>query len=116
MKIENLTKGTTLVKNCKAANSFLTRFMGLMGKDSLPEESGLILTPCNSIHMFFMKFPLDIVFVDKNNMVVHVIESIRPWKFSKIVSNGHSTIELPVGSIEKSKTTVGDRLQLIIEN
>lgn len=113
MRIENLTKGTTLSFNCEIANSFWKRFMGLMGKDNLPQGNGLVIVPCNSIHMFFMKFPLDIVFIDKNNIVVYVIENIKPWRASKIIRKAHSVIELPVGTIKSSQTYVGDQLEII---
>ncbi len=113
MKILNHSKKTQIADTCRIAKNFFPRFMGLMGKKNLSEGSCLIITPCNSIHMFFMKIPLDIIFIDKNSKVLHIIESIKPWRISKIIRNSHSVIELPVGTLSKSKTTIGD--QLIIE-
>jgi uncharacterized protein len=112
MKITNKTKSTILAEHCAAADTFMSRFMGLMGKKSLPAGHGLLITPCNSIHMLFMKFALDIVFIDKNNTVVQVIENIRPWKTSKIIWKAHNTLELPVGTVQKSGTQVGDVLEI----
>lgn len=113
MKVVNTTKKTTLCTNCKVANNFISRFIGLMGKKNLPEGNGLLITPCNSIHMFFMNMPLDIIFIDKNNMIVHLLENIKPWSLSGIMHGSCSAIELPSGTIKKTSSSVGDRLQFI---
>lgn len=112
MKIVNRTKNTILAEDCKAADTFWSRFLGLMGKQGLPAGGGLLITPCNSIHMFFMKIPLDILFIDKKNCVVHLMENIRPWRVSPIIRNACSTIELPAGAIRESRTEVGDALDI----
>lgn len=112
MRITNTTKETILADNCKIADTFFTRFMGLMGKDGLSKRSGLLITPCNSIHMFFMKFPLDVVFIDTNYKVVHLEENIVPWRVSKIIWESASVIELPIGTIKESRTEIGDILYL----
>lgn len=111
MRISNTSKNTVLATDCSVAGTFLKRFMGLMGKKVLEKGSGLIITPCNSIHMCFMKFSLDVVFIDSSNTVVHIIEEIKPWRVSKLVSKAHSVIELPVGTIAASETQPGDRLE-----
>lgn len=112
MKIINLTQNTILAKNCKVADRFFLRFKGLMGEKNLPQGSGLLITPCSSIHMFFMRFPLDVVFIDKDNRAVYLIEGIRPWRLSPVVWKACSAIELPAGTIKASYTTIGDRLVL----
>jgi uncharacterized membrane protein (UPF0127 family) len=111
MIIINTTKNSTLAKECAVADSFIKRFIGLMGKENLPEGGGLLITPCNSIHMFFMNFPLDIVFINKDRIIVHLIENIKPWQVSKVVFDARSTLELPVGTISTSSTQVGDVLK-----
>lgn len=113
MVIRNKIRLTLLAKNCQTADNFLSRLKGLIGKESFLEEEGLIITPCNSIHMFFMKFSLDIIFVDKSNRVVHLIENIKPWKLSKIVWSAAFVIELPINSIKKTNTEVGDILEFL---
>jgi len=112
MRIKNLTSQISLASNCEIADNFYTRFKGLIGRRSFPEGCGMLIRPCNSIHMFFMKFPLDIVFVDKTNTVVSVLENIKPWQISPIVRNAYYTIELPVGTITGSSTKPGDKLLL----
>ncbi len=113
MKINNKTKNTLLVKNCWCANSFLKRFLGLMGKHHLEDSSGLILVPCNSIHTYFMRFSIDVIFVNKNNKVIYLLENFKPWKLSKIIKNSASVIELKGGTIKESLTSVGDTLEII---
>lgn len=110
MKILNANKNTILAENCKGADSFFTRFKGLMGVKELPAGTGLHIVPCNSIHMFFMKIPLDIVFLDSSNTVIHLIKDIKPWRVTKIIHKAHSVLELPAGTIESSQTMAGDGL------
>ena len=83
-----------------------------MFKKNLPEGKGLHIIPCNSIHMCFMNFPLDIVFIDRDMKVVSIIEKIKPWKVSKIISGAYSVLELPAGTIAGTSTVVGDKLSI----
>lgn len=96
----------------KIANTFLSRLKGLMFKKIFEKGSGLLITKCNSIHMFFMKFPLDIVFLDKNLIVVEMVENIKPWKISKIYRNVSSTLELPSGTIKDKHIKIGDQFEI----
>lgn len=110
MIIRNQTKGVILADRCEIADNFLKRFLGLMPKSDLASGAGLLITPCNSIHMFFMKFPIDAVFIDRNNSIVYMIENFKPWKCSKIIRRAHSVLELPAGTINRTKTDLGDKL------
>lgn len=104
----NKTKGITLAENLEIANTFWRRFRGLMYKKELKTGNGLYISPCNSIHMFFMRFPLDIVFVDKQFRVLHTIESIKPWRISPIIKKSTGIFELPMGTLKSSGTVIGD--------
>ena len=86
--------------NIKIADTFFTRLNGLMFKKTLEKNEGLIINPCNSIHMCFMNFPLDILFITKDNVICDFIENIKPWKISKIYFNAEYVIELPAGTIK----------------
>lgn len=94
------------------ADNFFTRFMGLMFKKELQKNNGLIISPCNSIHMFFMNFPLDILFVDKNNIICDYLEDIKPWKVSKIYFNAEYTIELPSGTIKEKNIKKNQKISI----
>lgn len=112
MRVLNKSRETELASSCNVADTFLKRFIGLMGKKNLETGSGLLITPCNSIHMFFMKFPLDIVFLDRSNTVLYMVAGIKPWRVTKIVNNAHSVLELPARAIEASGTQPGDTLEI----
>lgn len=79
----------------------------------LPEGGGLVLDPCGSIHMFFMRYPLDVLFLDKEGRVVFMYKGIKPWRVGRIVRGAKMAVELPEGAIEQSLTEVGDRVSLL---
>ena len=114
MIIRNIDKNTILAEECRIAGSFLSRFMGLMGKPALNTRCGLLIIPCNSIHMFFMRFPIDAVFLDRSNKIVFMAEGLKPWRVSKIIKEAQKVIELPSGTVKSNMTEVGDRLELLI--
>jgi uncharacterized membrane protein (UPF0127 family) len=110
MVIVNRTRGTTVADKANKAVNFLARGRGLMMSPPLPEGGGLVLDPCGSIHMFFMRYPLDILFLNKEGDVVFMYKGIKPWRVGRIVRGAAMAVELPEGAIEQSKTEVGDRV------
>jgi len=86
--------------------------VGLMGRRELAADAGLCLRPCSSIHMFFMRIPVDAVFVDKDGVVVRIYPSLRPWRVTRVVRKAKACIELPAGSLAAAGVSVGDRLTL----
>jgi uncharacterized protein len=89
------------------------RFMGLMFRRELPEGHGLALAPCNSIHMFFMRIPLDVAFLDGDGRVLRAYHGIRPWRVSRIVRGGKAAIELPAGTLRATGVDTGTVLRLV---
>ncbi len=85
---------------------------GLLKHSSLEKGEALIITRCNSIHMLFMKFSIDVIFVDKKDSVVGVVKEIKPFRLSPIFFKASYAIELPAGFIEKSRTARGDKLEI----
>ena len=110
--VHNLDTDMALVESGRIAGTAVKRFVGLWGSAPLAPGEGLWLVPCNSIHMFFMGFALDVVFLDAQQQVVHLIEGLKPWRASPIVRKSRSVLELPTGTIAHSGTQVGHRLQL----
>ncbi len=94
------------------AASYWARFMGLMFRESLEQGCGLVLSPCNSIHMFFMRFPIDAAFVDDDGRVVRAIDSIKPWRMTSFVRGAKSVIELPAGTLRGAGVNKGELLTL----
>ncbi len=112
MIVKNVTKDSILADDLSVAENFFKRFMGLMFKKNLPAGKGLHIVPCNSIHMCFMNFPLDIIFLSKDLEILSTVEGIKPWRISRIISGSHSVLELPAGTIARTSTVVGDKLSI----
>jgi uncharacterized protein len=112
MIIRNITRNTVLTNQCDHARSFFARLKGLQLKKDLPAGSGMLITPCNSIHMFFMRFPIDAIFLDKDQNVLYIEEDIKPWRISKVIKNSRSVLELPAGTAKATGTILCDRLEI----
>lgn len=110
--IENMSKKNILVKEVLLADSFYYRLKGLMGKKELKENEGLCLKPCKSVHTFFMKFNIDVLFVDNNDVVCGIVENLRPWQVSSYYRTSRYVIELKAGAIEKYKIELGDKINI----
>lgn len=91
------------------AGSFLERLRGLLGTKKLSKHTGLLLVNCNAIHMFFMAYGLDIVYVDEDFRVVKIVENLKPWQISGCRKAKH-TIELPVGIVEEYSLKVANKI------
>jgi len=102
-----------LAHQSEKASTHIRRGVGLMGRRGLPKGGGLIIQPCNSIVCFFMRFPIDVLFIDANNHVCHLYRSMRPWRTSKIVRVSKFVIELPAGAIEDTGTGLGDEVRVL---
>lgn len=112
MKITNLSKNRILAEEVILARSFFKRLKGLLGYKLLGPKQGMILLPSNSVHTFFMHFPIDILFVDKNNKVIMAISSLKPFSLTPICWRSKYIIELPAGVIQSTSTEKGDALAL----
>ncbi|MCJ8009239.1 DUF192 domain-containing protein [Lederbergia wuyishanensis] len=94
------------------ADTSWKRLKGLLFYKEPIMEEGLLITPCNSIHMFFMRFAIDVVFLDQANKVVKVVSGLKPWKMIPPVSNAYATLELPTGTIANQQISIGDTISL----
>lgn len=112
MPIINLTKNSWLATKVKKADSFITRLVGLLKRRNLGPEEALWLVPSKGIHTVGMKFPIDVIFLDRGNKVINLISSLPPYRVSSINFRAVSLVELPSGAIKKSHTEVGDQLEV----
>ncbi|HEY9683748.1 MAG TPA: DUF192 domain-containing protein [Oculatellaceae cyanobacterium] len=108
----NQTKNCQLASDVLIADHFFARLKGLMFTKNLPAGRGLVIKPCTQIHMFWMNYALDVVFVDSNGVVVGLVERIAPGKISPMFRKATSCIELPEGTISDTRTTLGDRIEV----
>jgi uncharacterized protein len=90
----------TLPYTIKRADSFLSRFKGLMFKKKPLMEEALWIVPCQSIHTCFMTFPIDVVFLDDEYRISKVVRNLKPWRIVLPVTNARSVLELPAGTVE----------------
>jgi len=119
LRAVNLTRAeSSLADRLEAANSLWARFLGLMGRPGLTDGAGLWLPGGNGIHMMFMRFPIDCVFLakaapDGSRSVVAVRRALPPWRgIVWYVRGANGTLELPVGTIDRTGTVVGDLVRL----
>jgi uncharacterized protein len=120
LRAHNLSRGNDLAGEIESAGGLWGRFMGLMGRASLGQGAGLWLPGTNGIHMMFMRFPIDAVFLsrpdpghDGAQRVVSVHQGLRAWVgLVPLVRGAYGVLELPVGTIERTGTAVGDLVVL----
>jgi uncharacterized membrane protein (UPF0127 family) len=114
----NVTRERVLAARLETAAGLWAKFMGLMGRPALPGGGGLWLPASNGIHMMFMRFPIDAVFLGRSDAhgrrpVVSVHRSLRPWLgLVPLVRTAHGVLELPAGTIDATATVVGDLVSL----
>lgn len=111
-KIINTTKNTTLAETAEIANTPLKRLIGLLGRKGLETDQGLIIMPCNSIHTFFMRFAIDVVFLDKNMQVVAISQALPPTRLFFAPLRSRLVIELPRGTIKRTNTQLKDIISI----
>jgi uncharacterized membrane protein (UPF0127 family) len=110
VRARNLTRNSVIAERVEVAETSETRSKGLLGRDGLASGTGLWIVPCEWVHMFGMKFAIDLVVLDKNDVVVGVQHNLKPGWVGKYFWGAHSTLELPVGAIAASGTARGDRV------
>jgi uncharacterized membrane protein (UPF0127 family) len=111
MVLVNATKKTVLSDSCRFANSLLKRMVGLLNRRVLAKGEGLLLDRCYGIHTFFMRFSIDVLFLDKELQVIRAVSALPPFR-TCVVKQAVYVLELPVGSIQQSQTTAGDQIQM----
>ncbi len=99
-RLVNHSTGAVVAGHLEIADSFVARFRGLMLRAGLPPGGGLLIEPCSSIHMLFMRFPIDAVFVDRDLRVLAVRPRLRPWIGLAAARGARAVIELPVGAAQ----------------
>jgi hypothetical protein len=112
MRVVNLDSNAVVATSCRTARTFGTRLRGLIGAQPLQPGQGLVLEPCNSIHMFFMSFPIDAVYLDRYNRVLRVASNLQPWQLGPTVRHARRVLELPAGQAALSKIAEGHTLAL----
>src|SRR5690348_6485517 len=110
MLVRNSTRNRVLADAAEVADSAATRRKGLRGRDALHPGEALWITPCEAVHTWGMKFPIDVVYLDRKKTVRKVRKAMGAWRVSACLL-AHSVLELPAGSITRTQTCVGDHLR-----
>lgn len=114
----NETRGTILCARLENADGLAGKSRGLLGRNGLDPDEGMLfvrggLEPFMWMHMFFMRFSIDIVFLDRAGVVVRTNPNLKPWRVSSLVFGAHQALELPAGAIQRSHTFIGDQIRIV---
>jgi uncharacterized protein len=107
MQIINARTKAIVATDAEMADTREKRNRGLLGRDHLDASSGLVLSPCFMIHTAFMRFPIDVVFVDRYGFAIRIVRNLQPWRIA-IAPGARMTIELAAGAVDAHDLQVGD--------
>jgi uncharacterized membrane protein (UPF0127 family) len=112
-RVENVTRGTVVAERVRVARTMRDRTIGLLGRDAIAADEGLWIERSPSIHMFFMRFAIDAVFLDADGRVTKVVPDLKPWRVVWWAPGARDCLELAAGAAARSDTQPGDQLQLV---
>ena len=112
--VYNRTRERSVATHAKVADGFFSRFVGLLGTTRrwVRRGNGLWIVPSHGVHTLGMLYALDLIFLDRHHTVVSVEEHLRPYRISKVSFQAHSVLELPVHTVFRTETRVGDQLDI----
>jgi hypothetical protein len=110
LRVSNLTRNTVLATCMEVADSAAKRNKGLLGRERLAPGEGLWIRPCEAVHTFWMRFPIDLVYLDRKNRIRKLVSALPPWRLSACL-RAHSVLELPSGTIRETQTQLGDTIE-----
>jgi len=113
VQVRNETRNSVLAESADVADTSAKRQKGLLGRDSLPAGYGLWIIPCEAVHTCGMRFPIDVLYLDRKKRVRKLRRSMAPWRFSMCLL-AHSVLELPAGMTEQTGTQAGDQLSFVL--
>lgn len=113
VSIRNQTKGVVVVSRCTVAARPLARVIGLLRHASLSAEEGLLITPCNNVHTWFMRFAIDVAFLDADSDVLKTVHALPPFRARACWRKARSVLELSAGRLAATGTEVGDKLFIV---
>jgi uncharacterized protein len=114
----NRTRSTYLATDLVIARTHWSRFRGLMATNgsAFPRGRGLWISPSHGIHTFAMRFPIDAIYLDRDRIVMYLEEGLKPWRLAAVKVNASSVLELPIGTIRDTETSLGDQIDIILES
>ena len=115
LRAMNQTRATVLCEHLEEAGGMTGKSRGLLGRDGLEAQAGMLfeagrLEPFMCMHMMFMRFAIDVVFLNRQGRAIRIDRNLRPWRISSIVWGARKALELPAGAAARSQTEVGDQI------
>lgn len=111
MELRDWETGECIASQVEEASTFFARLRGWMFTPPPNADRALHITPCRSVHTFFMKYPIDVLYLDASGTVVGFDESLRPYRVGRVVPNARTVVELPAGRIRETRIAIGQRLE-----
>ena len=110
----NRTRQAYLARYLRIADTHWSRFCGLMGTDSgsFPAGQGLWIVPSHGVHTFAMRFAIDVIYLDREKVVVHLEEDLKPWRLAPVRLRATSILELPGNTLSSTQTAIGDEIEI----
>jgi len=115
VSLMNARTHAPLATSVELATTRRTRRRGLLGRDSLDASTALMLEPCAAVHTAFMRFPIDLVFVDHDGCAVKIVKDLPPWRIA-LSTEAYAVIEMAAGSLRGLDLSIGDRLYIVPES
>ena len=113
----NRTRTTYLATELLIARTHWSRFRGLMATDAsrFRRGQGLWIVPCHGVHTLAMRFPIDVLYLDQERVVIHIEQALKPWRMAAIRVHANSVLELPTGTVNDTRTELGDQVDILME-
>jgi uncharacterized membrane protein (UPF0127 family) len=111
LAVQNASRRVDLGRKIRVAHSLLDRAAGLLATPALLDDEGLWISPCKSIHTFFMRYPIDVLFLDAEGLVISQ-NTYRPWRISAWHAKSKGVLELAAGTLNRTGTQKGDRIEM----
>ena len=108
----DLDTGLVVASRVTVATRRVERAVGLLGRSHLPAGEALWIAPCHGVHTWFMRFPIDIIAMDSDGVVVDAVSVLKPWRMRLPKPGAYSVLELAAGTLESASTSIGHRIQM----
>ena len=108
----DLQTGAIVAEHVKVASKRIDRAVGLLGRSHLDKGEALWITPCRGVHTWFMRFPIDVLAMDANGVVVDVVSTMGPWRMRLPKPGSESVLELPAGTLNNLQLKVGHQIRI----
>jgi uncharacterized protein len=112
----NVTRQTFLATQLRVADTHYQRLLGLLGTSpsAFQDGAGLWIVPCHGVHTIAMRYPIDVLYLDEENRVIRIVDSVRPWRMTPVIVESATVIELPAHTAWNTGTKVGDGIEIKI--